>query len=220
MSDRTPLLCDLSPGGRYNATDMFQAGGTAVLAQRLKELGILNADAPTVLGKTVGELADEAQEADGQQVVRALTTRSSRPAAWRSSAATSRRRGCVVKLAGHERRHHAGPARVFEGEEAAMDAVTHDGIQPGDVVIIRNEGPPAAPACARCSRHRGDQRRGPGGGGRAAHRRALQRRHARASWPATSRPRRPRRPDRAVRTATPSRSTSTPSGSTSTSQTT
>jgi dihydroxy-acid dehydratase len=145
MSDRTPLLCDLSPGGRYNATDMFHAGGTAVLAKRLKELGILNVDAPTVLGKTVGELADEAQEADGQQVVRPLDNPLKQTGGLAILRGNIAPEGCVVKLAGHERRHHAGPARVFEGEEAAMDAVTHSGIQPGDVVIIRNEGPAGGP---------------------------------------------------------------------------
>jgi dihydroxy-acid dehydratase len=145
MSDRTPLLCDLSPGGRYNATDMFHAGGTAVLAKRLNELGILNADAPTVLGKTVGDLADEAQEADGQQVVRPLDNPLKQTGGLAILRGNIAPEGCVVKLAGHERRHHAGPARVFEGEEAAMDAVTHGGIKPGDVVIIRNEGPAGGP---------------------------------------------------------------------------
>jgi dihydroxy-acid dehydratase len=145
ISERTPLLCDLRPGGKFNATDMFQAGGTAVLAQRLKAIGMLNEDAPTVLGKTVGELADEAQEADGQQVVRPLDNplkQSGGLAILRGNLAPE---GCVVKLAGHERRHHEGPARVFEGEEAAMEAATHGGIQHGDVVIIRNEGPAGGP---------------------------------------------------------------------------
>jgi dihydroxy-acid dehydratase len=145
MSDRTPLLCDLSPGGRYNATDMFHAGGTAVLAKRLKELGILKVDAPTVLGKTVGELADEAVEADGQQVVRPLENPLKRTGGLAILRGNLAPEGCVVKLAGHERRHHAGPARVFEGEEAAMEAATHGGIKPGDVVIIRNEGPAGGP---------------------------------------------------------------------------
>jgi len=145
MSDRTPLLCDLSPGGKYNATDMFHAGGTAVLARRLKELGILNADAPTVLGKTVGELADEAVESEGQQVVRALGDPLKKTGGLAILRGNIAPEGCVVKLAGHERRHHAGPARVFEGEEAAMEAVTHGGIKPGDVVIIRNEGPAGGP---------------------------------------------------------------------------
>jgi dihydroxy-acid dehydratase len=145
ISERTPLLCDLSPGGKYNATDMFHAGGTAVLAQRLKAIGMLNEDAPTVLGRTVGELADAAQEAEGQQVVRALDNplkQSGGLAILRGNLAPE---GCVVKLAGHERRHHRGPARVFEGEEAAMEAATHGGIQHGDVVIIRNEGPAGGP---------------------------------------------------------------------------
>jgi dihydroxy-acid dehydratase len=145
MSDRTPLLCDLSPGGRYNATDMFRAGGTALLARRLKELGILNEDAPTVLGRTVGELADEAVEADGQQVVRPLDNPLKKTGGLAILRGNIAPEGCVVKLAGHERRHHAGPARVFEGEEAAMDAVTHGGVKPGDVVIIRNEGPAGGP---------------------------------------------------------------------------
>jgi dihydroxy-acid dehydratase len=145
MSDRTPLLCDLSPGGKYNATDMFQAGGTAVLASRLKELGILNADAPTVLGKTVGQLADEAVEAEGQRVVRPLDDPLKQTGGLAILRGNIAPEGCVVKLAGHERRHHAGPARVFEGEEAAMEAVTHGGIQAGDVVIIRNEGPAGGP---------------------------------------------------------------------------
>jgi dihydroxy-acid dehydratase len=145
ISDRTPLLCDLSPGGRYNATDMFRAGGTAVLAARLKEVGVLNEDAPTVLGKTVGELADEAQEAEGQVVVRALGDALKPTGGLAILRGNIAPEGCVVKLAGHERRHHSGPARVFEGEEAAMDAVTHGGIKPGDVVIIRNEGPAGGP---------------------------------------------------------------------------
>jgi dihydroxy-acid dehydratase len=145
ISDRTPLLCDLSPGGRYNATDMFRAGGTAVLAARLKEIGVLNEDAPTVLGKTVGELADEAQEAEGQVVVRALGDALKPTGGLAILRGNIAPEGCVVKLAGHERRHHSGPARVFEGEEAAMDAVTHGGIKSGDVVIIRNEGPAGGP---------------------------------------------------------------------------
>ena len=145
ISDRTPLLCDLSPGGKYNATDMYHAGGTALLAQRLKQLGLLNEDAPTVLGKTVGELADEAREAEGQVVVRSLDNPLKATGGLAILRGNVAPEGCVVKLAGHERRHHIGPARVFEGEEAAMDAVTHGGVKPGDVVIIRNEGPAGGP---------------------------------------------------------------------------
>jgi dihydroxy-acid dehydratase len=145
ISERTPHLCDLSPGGRYNATDLFHAGGTALLARRLKELGVLHLDAPTVLGRTVGELADAAVETPGQQVVRPLD----RPLKATGGLAILRGNlapeGAVVKLAGHERRRHAGPARVFEGEAAAMDAVTHGRIRAGDVVVIRNEGPVGGP---------------------------------------------------------------------------
>jgi dihydroxy-acid dehydratase len=93
----------------------------------------------------VGVRADAAQEADGQEVVRPLDNplkQSGGLAILRGNLAPE---GCVVKLAGHERRHHSGPARVFEGEEAAMEAATHGGIQPGDVVIIRNEGPAGGP---------------------------------------------------------------------------
>ena len=146
ISERTPHICDLSPGGQYTAVDMYHAGGTALLAQRLKELGVLHADAPTVLGKTVGQLADEAVETPGQKVVLALDAE---PLSATGGLAILRGNlapeGAVVKLAGHHRRHHTGPARVFEGEQAAMDAVTHGHIQPGDVVVIRNEGPVGGP---------------------------------------------------------------------------
>jgi dihydroxy-acid dehydratase len=145
ISQRTPLICDLRPGGRYNATDLFDAGGTALLARRLRDLGVLHGDAPTVLGRSVGELADAAVEADGQQVVLALD-RALKPtgglAILRGNLAPE---GAVVKLAGHERRRHVGPARVFEQEAEAMAAVTQGAIRPGDVVVIRNEGPVGGP---------------------------------------------------------------------------
>jgi dihydroxy-acid dehydratase len=145
IAERTPTLCDLKPGGRFLATDLHAAGGTAVLAQRLVEAGLLHADAPTVTGKTIGEHAAEAREADGQEVIRPLA-QPVKPtgglAILRGNVAPE---GSVVKLSGHERRHHEGPARVFEGEEAAMKAVTAGEIQGGDVVVIRNEGPVAGP---------------------------------------------------------------------------
>jgi len=145
ISSKTPLLCDLKPGGRFTAVDMHEAGGTAVLASRLNELGMLHADAPTVLGRSVGELADAAAETAGQEVVRALDDPLKPTGGLAILRGNLAPEGCVVKLAGHERRHHVGPARVFEGEEAAMAAVTHDGIRPGDVVVIRNEGPAGGP---------------------------------------------------------------------------
>ena len=145
ISERTPLLCDLKPGGRYVATDLYEAGGVPVVAKRLLEAGLLHEDAGTVTGRTIGEHAREATETEGQQVVRPLE-RPIKPtgglAILRGNLAPE---GCVVKLSGHERRFHEGPARVFEGEESAMDAVLHGGIVAGDVVVIRNEGPAGGP---------------------------------------------------------------------------
>src|SRR3954466_3699680 len=145
ISERTPLLCDLKPGGHYNATDLYAAGGVPVLLQRLSEAGVLHEDAPTVDGKTIGEGARGARETPGQKVIRPLddpVKQTGGLAILRGNLAPD---GCVVKLAGHERRHHSGPARVFEGEAAAMDAVTHSRSRPGDVVVIRNEGPVGGP---------------------------------------------------------------------------
>ncbi|HEY8582286.1 MAG TPA: dihydroxy-acid dehydratase [Capillimicrobium sp.] len=145
VSGRTPLVGDLSPGGRYNAVDMYRAGGTAVLAKRLDEMGALHRDQPTVLGQSVGELADAAREADGQRVILPVDEALKPTGGLAILRGNLAPEGCVVKLAGHERRRHAGPARVFEGEEAAMAAVQHGAIQAGDVVVIRNEGPVGGP---------------------------------------------------------------------------
>ena len=145
IAERTPLLCDLKPGGEYVAPDLYEAGGVPLVCQRLKQAGILHADALTVTGRTIGEHADEAREAEGQKVVRPLDD-PLKPtgglAILRGNLAPD---GCVVKLAGHERRRHTGPARVFESEEDAMAAVRHSRILAGDVVVIRNEGPAGGP---------------------------------------------------------------------------
>jgi dihydroxy-acid dehydratase len=145
ISEATPLLCDLKPGGRYVAPDLYEAGGVPLFLQRLKQAGLLHESAITVTGQTIGELADEAQETEGQRVVRGLDD----PIAPTGGLAILRGNlapeGCVVKLAGHERRQHTGPARVFESEEEAMAAVTANTIQPGDVIVIRNEGPAGGP---------------------------------------------------------------------------
>jgi dihydroxy-acid dehydratase len=145
ISERTPLLCDLKPGGRYVAVDLHAAGGVALVAKRLLDAGILAPDAPTVTGRTIGEHAREAIEHPGQQVVRPLDDPIKATGGLAILRGNLAPEGCVVKLAGHERRRHSGPARVFEGEEAAMDAVTHGGIKAGDVVVIRNEGPAGGP---------------------------------------------------------------------------
>jgi dihydroxy-acid dehydratase len=145
IAERTPTLCDLKPGGRFVATDLHAAGGTAVLARRLLDAGLLHGDAPTVTGKSIGDHAREAREADGQEDIRPLEDPIKATGGLAILRGNLAPEGSVVKLSGHERRHHRGPARVFEGEEAAMRAVTAGEIQPGDVVVIRNEGPAGGP---------------------------------------------------------------------------
>jgi dihydroxy-acid dehydratase len=145
ISERTPLLCDLQPGGQYAATDLYEAGGVPLVLARLKEAGVLNAGAVTVTGATIGEAADEARETAGQRVVRALSEPIKPTGGFAILRGNVAPDGCVVKLSGHERRKHTGPARVFDGEEAAMAAVLAKEIQPGDVVVIRAEGPAGGP---------------------------------------------------------------------------
>jgi dihydroxy-acid dehydratase len=145
ISERTPLLCDLQPGGQYVATELYEAGGVPLVLSRLKDAGILNADAPTVTGRTIGEHAADAQESDGQRVVRPLAEPIKATGGFAILRGNVAPDGCVVKLSGHERRKHVGPARVFDGEEAAMAAVLAHEIQAGDVVVIRGEGPAGGP---------------------------------------------------------------------------
>ena len=142
---RTPILADLRPGGRYVATDLHAAGGLAVVMQRLLELGLLHDDARTVDGRTIAEIAATARETPGQDVIRPAH------APLRTHGGIAVLRGnlagdsCVVKLAGNDRVEHRGPARVFDGEEAAFAAVRDGAIQAGDVVVIRYEGPVGGP---------------------------------------------------------------------------
>ena len=145
ISERTPLLCDLKPGGKYVATDLYGAGGVPLVAQRLLDAGLLHEDAITVTGRTVGEHARLAVEAEGQQVVRPLDNPIKATGGLAILRGNLAPEGCVVKLSGHERRLHTGPARVFESEENAMDAVMSRSIERGDVIVIRNEGPAGGP---------------------------------------------------------------------------
>jgi dihydroxy-acid dehydratase len=145
IAARTPIVADLTPGGRYVATDLHAAGGVALVTRELARAGLLNPDARNVDGRTVGEIARAARETPGQEVV----LPHERPLAATGGLAILRGDlspdGCVVKLAGHERRRHAGPARVFDSEEEAFRAVTARAIRPGDVVIVRYEGPVGGP---------------------------------------------------------------------------
>jgi dihydroxy-acid dehydratase len=145
ISERTPLLCDLQPGGRYVATELYEAGGVPLVLRRLKDAGILNADEMTVTGRTIGEHAEDAAETPGQAVVRPLDEPIKPTGGFAILHGNVAPDGCVVKLSGHERRKHVGPARVFDGEEAAMAAVLAHEIQAGDVVVIRAEGPAGGP---------------------------------------------------------------------------
>jgi dihydroxy-acid dehydratase len=145
ISARTPLLADLKPGGRYVAADLYNAGGVGVVVRRLLDAGLLNADAITVTGRSIGEEAAAVEETPAQQVVRPLEDPLKATGGLVILRGNLAPGGCVVKVAGHERKQHRGPARVFESEEHAMEAVTAKRIEPGDVVVIRNEGPSGGP---------------------------------------------------------------------------
>ncbi len=145
ISERTPLLGDLKPGGRFVAKDLFEAGGVGVLVKRLDEAGVLHRDALTVTGRTIGEEADAAVETPGQEVVRPLSDPLKPTGGLVILRGNLAPDGCVVKVAGEERRSHTGPARVFGSEEECFKAVHDRQIKPGDVVVIRNEGPSGGP---------------------------------------------------------------------------
>jgi dihydroxy-acid dehydratase len=135
----------MRPGGRYAAADLDRAGGTRLVAQRLVEGGFANPDAMTVTGRTFAEEAAMAQETPGQDVVRPLDKPIKSTGGLVILHGSLAPEGCVVKVAGYERLTHTGPARVFDSEEAAMAAVTGRKINPGDVVVIRYEGPRGGP---------------------------------------------------------------------------
>ncbi|TMB00576.1 MAG: dihydroxy-acid dehydratase [Deltaproteobacteria bacterium] len=145
VSRGTPLWADLKPGGRFTAVDLGYAGGSGVVAKRLVAAGLAAGAAVTATGRTFAEEAARAVERAGQEVVRPLE-QPLKPTGGlvilRGNLAPD---GCVVKMAGHERLRHRGPARVFDREEDAMAAVTRREIRAGDVVVIRYEGPRGGP---------------------------------------------------------------------------
>jgi dihydroxy-acid dehydratase len=145
ISRGTPLYADLKPGGRFVATDLFAAGGVPVILKRLADKGILHEDALTVTGESIGEVAAAATEAPGQDVVHPLDSPLKPEGGLAILSGNLAPDGAVVKVAGTERLQQTGPARVFESEEECFRAVKDQQINPGDVVVIRNEGPVGGP---------------------------------------------------------------------------
>ena len=145
ISGRVPLLADLKPSGRFVATDLHAAGGSPLVARRLVEAGAIDGSAPTVTGRTLAEEAADAIETSGQEVVRPIhrpLKQSGGLVILRGSLAPE---GGVMKVSGTDRVQHRGPARVFDSEEAAFEAVQRQAIRPGDVLVIRYEGPSGGP---------------------------------------------------------------------------
>ncbi len=145
ISRATPLFADLKPGGRFVATDLYAAGGVPLIMARLAEAGILHSEAITVSGRTIGEEAEAAGEAEGQEVVRPLSDPLKSEGGLAIMRGNLAPEGAVVKLAGTERKKQVGPARVFESEEECFRAVKDSQIKAGDIVVIRNEGPAGGP---------------------------------------------------------------------------
>jgi dihydroxy-acid dehydratase len=145
ISSRVPLLADLKPSGRFVATDLHAAGGSPLVAKRLVEAGAVDGGARTVTGRSLGDEAARASETPGQEVVRPVGRALKPSGGLVILRGTLAPEGAVMKVSGTERAQHRGPARVFDSEEAAFDAVQHQRIKPGDVVVIRYEGPSGGP---------------------------------------------------------------------------
>jgi len=142
---RVPVLCDLKPGGRFLATDFYHAGGSRLLAKRLIEANLLDGSCVTTSCDTIGAESALATETDGQEVIRTANQALKPTGGLAVLKGNLAPEGCVAKLVGHERLMHRGPARVFESEEEAFACVQSGGIKPGDVLVIRNEGPKGGP---------------------------------------------------------------------------
>jgi dihydroxy-acid dehydratase len=145
ISTKTPLYADLKPGGRFVAFDLYQAGGTRLLARRLLDEGLIDGAAGTTSGRTLAEEATEARETPGQEVIRPAGRPLKDSGGLVILHGNLAPEGCVVKLFGYERPYHRGPARVFDCEEDAMEAILEGSIAPGDVLVIRYEGPRGGP---------------------------------------------------------------------------
>lgn len=145
ISAKTPLLCDMKPGGRYVATDYQAAGGSRLLAQRLLHAGLLDGNTLNVSGRTLAQEAELAKETPGQAVIYSAAKPLKPTGGLVILKGNIAPEGCVIKVAGHERLTHTGPARVFDSEEACFAALEAGKLKPNDVVIIRYEGPRGGP---------------------------------------------------------------------------
>ena len=145
VARRTPVLMEIQPAGKYFATDVHEAGGVGLVARELAKRELIHAGARTVDGRTLGEVADDAVETPGQQVIVPIETPLKETGGLRALWGNLAPEGCVVKLAGHDRTLHRGPARVFDSEEATFAAVKAKQVEAGDVVVIRYEGPAGGP---------------------------------------------------------------------------
>ena len=145
ISQRTPVLADLKPGGQFVATDLYRAGGIPLLAKRLAEAGLLHTDELTVTGKTVGDEASQAIETENQKVVLPVDKPLKPTGGFAILRGNLAPDGCVIKLAGQDKTLHRGPVRIFEREEDTFAAIKGGRIKPSDVVAIRYEGPTGGP---------------------------------------------------------------------------
>ncbi len=145
INRKVPLLADLKPGGRFTASDLYMAGGTTLVAKRLLDAKILHPDQMTVTGRTIGEEAKAASENPAQQVLRPLSNPIKPTGGMVILKGNLAPEGCVVKVAGHSIMTFTGPAKVYDREEDAFVAVQAGQIKPGDVVVIRYEGPSGGP---------------------------------------------------------------------------
>jgi len=145
ISAKTPVYVDLKPSGRFVANDLFAAGGISLVAQRLSNAKLLDPSAKTVTGKTIGEEAAQARGTPGQEVVHPVDKPIKPTGGLMILSGSLAPEGSVFKVAGNAHLRHRGPARVFDSEEAAFDAVQSQSIKPNDVVVIRYEGPSGGP---------------------------------------------------------------------------
>ena len=145
IAERTPIVADMVPGGRYTASDLYDAGGVALVMRELLKRDLLHGDEKNVDGRTMAKIAEDAKETAGQKVILPIEAPLKATGGLAILHGSLAPEGCVIKLAGHERRQHRGPARVFDAETACFEAVKNRQIKAGDVVVIRYEGPVGGP---------------------------------------------------------------------------